>query len=187
MRIIAGRFKGRNFYMPEGIRPTQNIVRKALFDLLAKQIDGIGFLDLFAGSGAVGLEAISRGAGKVTLVEKVPRSSVIIQENLDLLQVPLLGRDRRPIYQVVTGDAFAAIKRFAAQQKKFNIVFADPPYSLELGRKLLKTLGVYDILDANCAVVIQHENSEILPESHGRFFRIDQRIYGSTVLSMYKS
>lgn len=186
MKIIGGKLRGRNFYMPNGIRPTQNIVRKALFDLLGERIKGAAFLDLFAGSGAVGLEAISRGAGKVTLVEKVPRFCAIIRENLELLQIPLLGKDRRPVYQLAEGDAFAAIKRFAGEGKAFDIIFADPAYGLGLGKKLLKTLGAYDIVNANCTVVIQHEKPEILPESQGNFFRVEQRKYGSTILSIYK-
>ena len=84
--------------MPEGIRPTQNLTRKALFDLLGQDLTGLTFLDLFAGSGAVGLEALSRGAQKVTFVEKDERSGEVIRENLDLLGVPLLGKDRQSIY-----------------------------------------------------------------------------------------
>ena len=187
MKIIAGQFKGRNFFMPEGIRPTQNLTRKALFDLLGQDLTGLTFLDLFAGSGAVGLEALSRGAQKVTFVEKDERSGEVIRENLDLLGVPLLGKDRQSIYEVVEADAFATIKRFAAGGRKFDIIFADPPYSPGLAKKMLKTLGAYDIVTANCTVVIQHDKGEILPETQGNLHRSEQRKYGSTVLSIYKS
>ncbi len=187
MKIIAGHYKGRNFYMPEGIRPTQNLTRKALFDLLGQDLAGLTFLDLFAGSGGVGLEAISRGAEKVTFVEKDERNSQLIRQNLDLLGVPLLGRDRQAVYEVLEGDAFASIKRFSAGGRKLDIVFADPPYGLGLAKKMLKTLGAYDIVTANCVVVIQHEKEEILPGSQGNLHRSEQRKYGSTVLSIYKS
>jgi len=172
--------------MPEGIRPTQNLARKAIFDLLGQDLSGITFLDLFAGSGAVGLEALSRGAEKVTFVEKDERFGEVIRENLDLLGAPLLGKDRRAVYEVVEADAFAAIKFFAAGGKKFDIVFADPPYGLGLAKKMLKTLGAYDIVTANCTVVIQHEKGEILPEVQVRLLRSEQRKYGSTLLSIYK-
>ena len=194
MKIIAGTYKGRNFYMPEGIRPTQNLTRKALFDLLGQDLTGLTFLDLFAGSGGVGLEALSREAQKVTFVEKDERSSELIRENLELLGVPLLGSNRQAppmagqaVYEVVEADAFASIKRFAAGGRKFDIVFADPPYTIGLAKKMLKTLGAYDIVTANCIVVIQHEKEEILPESQGNLVRSEQRKYGSTVLSIYKS
>ena len=186
MKIIAGTYKGRNFFMPEGIRPTQSLTRKALFDLLGQHLAGLTFLDLFAGSGAVGLEALSRGAEKVTFVEKDERSSELIRENLGLLGVPLIGRDKHALYEVVEADAFASIKRFSAGGKKFDIVFVDPPYSLGLAKKVLKTLGSYDIVTANCIVVIQHEKEEILPEAQGNLVRSEQRKYGSTVLSIYK-
>lgn len=186
MKIIAGTYKGRNFYMPEGIRPTQNLTRKALFDFLGQDLTGLTFLDLFAGSGGVGLEALSRGAQKVTFVEKDERSSELIRENLGLLGVPLLGSNRQAVYEMVEADAFASIKRFAAGGRKFDIVFADPPYDLGLAKKMLKTLGAYDIVTANCIVVIQHEKEEILPESQGNLVRSEQRKYGSTVLSIYK-
>src|SRR3989338_8645565 len=101
MKIIAGQFKGRNFFMPEGIRPTQNLTRKALFDLLGHDLTGLTFLDLFAGSGGVGLEALSRGAQKVTFVEKDENNSQLIRENLDLLGVPLLGSNRQATFEVV--------------------------------------------------------------------------------------
>lgn len=173
--------------MPEGIRPTQNVTRKALFDLLGQDLAGLTFLDLFAGSGAVGLEALSRGAPKVTFVEKDERSSGLIRENLDILGVPLLGNNRQALYEVVEADAFASVKRFSAGSRRFDIVFADPPYSLGLAKKMLKTLGAYDIVTANCIVVIQHEKREILPEIQGNLVRSEQRKYGSTVLSIYKS
>ncbi len=176
--------------MPEGIRPTQNLTRKALFDFLGQDLTGLTFLDLFAGSGGVGLEALSRGAQKVSFVEKDERNSELIRENLDLLGVPLLGKDRQAIYEVVEADSFASIKRFAAGGKKFDIIFADPPYGLGLAKKVLKTLGAYDIVTANCIVVIQHEKEEILPGSQGspgNLHRSEQRKYGSTVLSIYNS
>ena len=184
MKIIGGKYKGKNFYMPEGIRPTQDIVRKALFDLLGRDLSGMTFLDLFAGSGSVGLEAVSRGAVQVTFVERVFRSCEIIRENLILLSAGADEGGRVPC-EVMSGDAFAAVKLLARKGRKFDIIFADPPYGRELAKKILKTLGAYDIVSANCVVVIQHEKREILPEAQGNLLRTEQRKYGSTVLSIY--
>lgn len=185
MKIIGGLYKGRNFYMPEGIRPTQNMIRKAVFDFLGQDLEGLTFLDLFAGSGGVGLEAVSRGAQKVTMVEKEERFCEVIRENLELLEVPLMGPNRQALYELVQSDAFAAVKLFTAQGRKFDIIFADPPYSPGLAKKILKTLGAYDIVSANCVVVIQHEKREILPETEGNLLRAQQRKYGNTILSIY--
>ncbi len=171
--------------MPAGIRPTQGIARKALFDILGQDMQGVMFLDLFAGSGAVGLEAISRGANKATMVENDPKCAAVISENISfLLKGAKAGLYN---YEVIQSDAFATIKTFARQGRKFDIIFIDPPYGRELAKKALKTLGGYDILQPNCTVVIQHEKREILPQNEGRFLLYRQTIYGTTYLSFYSS
>ncbi len=171
--------------MPGGIRPTQNIARKALFDLLGQDLQGVEFLDLFAGSGAVGLEALSRGARRVVFVEKMPPIAELIQENLRLLDTSSSG-PRQSFYEVLNMDAFAAIKLLARQGKKFDTVFSDPPYGGGLAKKTLNLLLAYDIFNPNCTVIIQHERKEILPETEGRFLLLGHRKYGSTILSIYK-
>ena len=137
MKIIGGKYKGKNFYMPEGIRPTQDIVRKALFDLLGRDLSGMTFLDLFAGSGSVGLEAVSRGAVQVTFVERVFRSCEIIRENLILLSAGADEGGRVPC-EVMSGDAFAAVKLLARKGRKFDIIFADLSMPGENGLVLLE-------------------------------------------------
>jgi len=184
MKIIAGQYKGRNFYMPKGIRPTQAIARKALFDLLGQDLEGVAFLDLFAGSGAIGLEAVSRGAAEAIFVEKDPRCAGIIAENMALLSVDKGAAAASP-FGVLQTDAFAAVKLLARQEKKFDAVFIDPPYGRGLAKKSLKTVGAYDILQPNCTVIIQHEKREILPEKQGRFLLFREKKYGSSVLSVY--
>ncbi|MBN1869733.1 MAG: RsmD family RNA methyltransferase, partial [Candidatus Omnitrophica bacterium] len=139
MKIIGGQYKGRNFYMPAGIRPTQNIARKALFDLLGQNLEGITLLDLFAGSGAVGIETISRRATKAVIVEKDPKCVDVISENIGLLSIGPNEPGNLP-YEVIQMDAFAAIKMFAHQGRKFDVVFMDPPYGQGLAKKALKTL-----------------------------------------------
>jgi len=172
--------------MPNGIRPTQSIARKALFDLLGQDMEGIVFLDLFAGSGAVGLEAISRGAARVTMVEKDPRCVEVIQENIRLLSIGEGVEGLLP-YEVIHSDALAAVKIFQSRGKAFDVVFVDPPYGRGLAKKALKTLEAYDILHPNCTLVIQHEKREILPEQQGRFLLFRQKKYGSTFLTIYTS
>ena len=171
--------------MPAGIRTTQSIARKALFDTLGQDMEGMTLLDLFAGSGAIGLEAASRGAMNVTLVEKDPRCADIIMQNIGLLSQG--KNEARPLpVEVVNTDAFAAIKLFARQNKKYDVIYIDPPFSRGLAKKALKTLGAYDILQPNCVVVIQHEKKEILPDHIGRIVLFRQKKYGSSYLSIYK-
>ena len=135
MKIIAGHYKGRNFFMPQGIRPTQNLTRKALFDLLGQDLTGLTFWTFLPAAVGWGWRRSRGGGQKVTFVEKDERSSELIRENLELLGVPLLGSNRQAVYEVVEADAFASIKRFAAGGRKFDIVFADPPYGLGLAKR----------------------------------------------------
>lgn len=173
--------------MPAEIRPTQNLTRKAVFDLIGHDLGDVEFLELFAGSGAVGMEALSRGAQNVTFVENAVKCHRVIEENLELLGFNR-GEDLSPrTYEVIYGDAFAAIKLFAKQKRKFDIVFLDPPYGKGLARKALKTLMTYDILSPNCLVIIEFLKREDLPRPEGRFFLVTQRKYGKSFLSVYQN
>lgn len=171
--------------MPLGIRPTQNIARGAIFDMLGQDMSGLSVLDLFAGSGAMGLEAVSRNAQRVVFVEKDPKCVEVIGDNFRVLR-----RDHDPLaltdHEVMMMDAFAAIKQFCRQEKKFDIVFIDPPFDRGLAKKALKTLNAYDILQPNCVVVIEHDKREILPEREGRFLAFRQKKHGNSLFSIYK-
>ena len=122
MRISGGEFRGRVLSVPKGldVRPTQDRVREALFSMLQNDIRGARFLDLFAGSGSVGLEALSRGAEAVTFVEQAPRSLVCLSRNIALLKV----EDR---CRVIRADVYAWL---AATSESFDIAYADPPYAV---------------------------------------------------------
>ncbi len=200
MKIICGKIKGKNFYMPFGMRPTPNIIRKAIFDIIGHDLANLDFLDLFAGSGAVGWEAISCGAKSLTLVERDPRCVNVIHENLNLLNLTdkddegrgetssilpsLGGMDER--VKILALDAFMAVKELAKRSQKLHFVFADPPYGFDLAKKILKTLEAYDILHPDSMVIIQSEKLEILPSQEGRFILYKQRTYSNSQLSLYQ-
>ena len=188
MKILGGQWKGRNFYMPAEIRPTQNVVRKALFDLIGHDLTGLTFVDLFAGSGAMGLEALSLGALKVLFIEKNPQCIKVIEENIALLNSKneLKSQSEMGECQVLEADAFEMVKELASHGQKFDIVFVDPPYERGMAKKMLKTLGAYDIVAANSIVAIQHDRREILPEPNGSLILFKQRQYGNSYLSLYK-
>src|SRR3989338_313464 len=185
MKIIGGYLKGKNFYMPKGIRPTQDIMRKSVFDILGQDLTGLSFLDLFSGSGAKGLEAVSRNARHVEFVEGDIRCSQVISDNLTLLDTKGYAKSGQS-YFVSTADAFLVVKNLARQNKRFDIVFVDPPYGLDLAKKILKQLLAYDIVNPNSILIIQHHKLETLPESPGRFLLVRKKKYGDSTLSVYK-
>lgn len=179
MHIMGGKYKGRAIHMPKGIRPTQDKVRKALFDILG-DIKGLSFLELFAGSGIVAIEALSQGAKEVVFVERDKRCLKTIKENILLvgslgLDVELLGR-----------NVFIAIKQLKQRKEKFDIIFLDPPYYRDLAKKTLQALSQYDILAPNGFVIIQHFKRDNLPDASGVLTLFKQARYGDTLLSFYR-
>ena len=133
MRIIAGEFKGIQLRVGHGpfYRPTAQIVRGSIFDTISNEIRGATFCDLFAGSGAVGIEALSRGAGKVVFVEQDRRVLRALRSNLSKCGI---GRERA---EVKIGDAFRFIDRIARKEEFFDFIFADPPYTANVAQKVL--------------------------------------------------
>ena len=119
MHILTGKYKGRNISMPKNTRPTQNLVRKAIFDILG-DIEGLSFLELYAGSGAVGLEAVSRGVKDLVFVELDRDCVLAIQKNIASLKL-----QNCRLYQK---DAPEAIKAFKMNGRTFDLIFLDPPY-----------------------------------------------------------
>ena len=185
MKIIGGKFKNRNFYMPKKIRPTQSVVRKAIFDILGQDIEGKEVLDLFAGSGAMGLEALSRGAQKVILVEKDPQCIDVLEQNMRLFGVSR-GTRNRAGYELFNLDSFAAVKLLHSQNQKFDFIYIDPPYRQDMGKKALKRLGACDILHPNCVVAVEHHSKDFLPPESIFLSLFKQRTYGTTRVSFYK-
>ena len=123
MKIIAGRFKGRVIQMPKGIRPTSDKVREAFFEIVKGRIEGADFLDLYCGSGAVGIEALSRGAKSITFVDNGFRCVAALKKNL--AQLDILGLSTINIYKK---EALKALEAFKGLSRSFDIVFLDPPY-----------------------------------------------------------
>lgn len=177
MRITSGKYKGIIIQMPKGIRPTQGLVRKALFDILG-DIEGLSFLELFAGSGAVGFEAVSRGVEDLTLVEYNRSCLMAIRKNIESLKPKACD-----LYPKEAGDAIEALRK---NKRKFDIIFLDPPYHKEMSKKILQMLGAYDILAPNGFVVVQHFKKEQLPKESGKLTLIKESRYGDTLLSFYK-
>lgn len=164
--------------MPKDIRPTQAKTRKAIFDILG-DIEGLSFLDLFAGSGAVGFEALSRGARVSVLVEQNPECVLAIKKNIEMLKSP-----QSCIFYPM--DSHRAIKSLDQGGKSFDIIFLDPPYHQDLIKKTLQTLEACDILAPNGLIIAQHFKRENLPDDLGVLNLLRQYKYGSTLVSFYK-
>jgi len=177
MRITSGRYKGKEIKAAGKIRPTQDKVRKAIFDILG-DLEGVSFLERFAGSGAVSFEALSRGVAECVLVEYNSDCLLAIRKNIANL--------KELACTVYPGQAERAIKDFAGQARRFDIIFFDPPYYQGLAKKTLQTLAAYDILNHNGLVIIQHFKKDDLPASAGDLTLFKQKSYGDTVLSLYK-
>jgi len=177
MRITTGKYRNRKILMPRGIRPTQDKVRKAIFDILG-DIEGLAFLELFAGSGAVGLEALSRGASELVMVESNRDSILAIKKNIEMLKITNCN-----LYHL---EAEKGAKLLFQNGKRFDIIFVDPPYLREMAKKILQTLEGYDILAPHGFIVVQHSEAEILPKESSKFDLIKEARYGDTRLSIFR-
>ena len=177
MRIVGGQYKGRVLSMPKGIRPTQDKVRKAVFDIL-QDIEGLSFLELFAGSGSVGLEAISRGACEAVFVESNRDCQSVIRKNIESLKAQACA-----IYPFETERGLQILHK---EGRKFDIVFLDPPYYKDLAKKTLQMLGAYDIVAPNGLVIAQHFKRDDLPQAAGGLVLFKRSTYGDTQLSLYR-
>jgi len=181
-RIIAGAAKGRRLRTAAGdsTRPTGARVRQTLFDILAPLIPGCRFLDAFAGNGGVGLEALSRGASKVVLVDRAASAVEAAKENARMLAST--GGE----VQVFRQDARTAIAALGDQGMRFDVVYLDPPYDSDLYEPLLALLGEGPLLADGGAVVAEHFHKRALPETIGALTRTREKRVGDHVLSFYR-
>jgi 16S rRNA (guanine966-N2)-methyltransferase len=177
VRITGGERRGRVLSVGPGVRPTEGRVRESLFSIWQDRVRGARFLDLFAGSGAVGLEANSRGATFVCFVEADPRVLRDLEHNAAELPKSVWRRWR--------GRVPAALGQLvAAGEPAFDLVFADPPYAFADYEKLIEAAG--ELLAENGEIVVEHSARSSLPEAAGDLRRADERRYGETALSFYR-
>ena len=184
MRIIAGMYRSRSLQAPPGLdtRPTSDRLRETLFNVLAPRIEGATFLDLYAGSGAVGLEALSRGAGEVVFVEHAPAALKVLRANLASLGI---GAG----FSLHSGTVRTYRTRLSKTERPFNIVFLDPPYdAAEEYASTLRWLGAGDanLLAAGAIVIAEHRRKVHLDEQYGSLKRTRLLEQGDAALSFFE-
>jgi len=179
MRVVAGTAKGHNLKSPQGsgIRPTSDMVREAIFSMLESLAgDWSRVLDLYAGTGALGIEALSRGAGWVDFVEKNPRHCVLIRENLDRTGFAQQAK----VYRVSAGKALSIL------EGKYGIVLMDPPYEDPSLPDTAETLALSNLVGSESTIVIEHSSRKPLNGNFGRFHIIKELNHGDTSVAAYQ-
>lgn len=181
MRIVAGTAKGRALLGPKGhdeIRPTADRVRETIFNVLGQWMDGLTVLDLYAGTGALAFEALSRGAKSAVLVDSGRQAQELIRKNAEALgfgqQVELL---RMPVER--------AFPQLSSRGQRFELIFADPPYAAQAVKKVLTGVQTGALLSPGGRLCLEHDRREEAPEKDGALARLDQRRFGDTLVSLY--
>ena len=177
MRIIGGEKKGVEIKGPgpKDIRPMRELVRRAMFDMLRQVIEDSRFLDLFAGTGSVGLEALSRGAKKVTFVDNFPKAVSLIEQNLELLGY----EERADVYQMEAEDA---IDFFERKGEKFDLAFLGPPYGKDLTKEILKALNGSKTVRPGGIVAAEVFKKNEINNKFNNFNLLKERVYGQNKL-----
>jgi 16S rRNA (guanine966-N2)-methyltransferase len=183
MRVIAGKYKSRRLVAPEGVqtRPTSDRLRETLFNVVAPRIEGSVWLDLFAGSGAVGIEALSRGAQRVYFVESSTAAARVIRNNLHTLEIS-------KEVEILERDALAALRLLNTQSVAYDFIFLDPPYrKMDDYEQVLNFISQSRLLSSGGKVIAEHDKHFDPGESFGPLRRYRVLRQGDAVLSFYSA
>jgi 16S rRNA (guanine966-N2)-methyltransferase len=181
LRIIAGRFKGRKLRSVPGTktRPTASRIREAIFNILAGQVRGARVLDLFAGTGAFGVEALSRGAESVFFIDIDSDSIAVLKDNIKSISLENHTR-------ILKWDPTKNLNCLRSWRPAFNLVFMDPPYNKNLIAATLQNLHNSESMESGTRIVLEHSRQEPIPKDKKPFILLDQRRYGKTLVSFFK-
>lgn len=180
MRVITGLAKGHPLKVGKGprVRPTSDRTKESLFNVFAARVPGCNFLDLCAGAGGVGIEALSRGAARVVFVDQSGESLGFVRENLLTTRLQTAGE-----HELLRADANSALRLLAGRGQQFDLVFIDPPYGQNIIPPALALLA--PVLAADAWAVGEHHRRDPMPETAGDLRRFRQLVIGETVLSFY--
>jgi 16S rRNA (guanine966-N2)-methyltransferase len=181
MRVIGGNARGRRLKVPKGqaVRPTSDRVKEALFNILPHDLSGIRLLDLFAGTGNVSIEAISRGAAEAILIDSSIKSGKVIRENLRSV-----GFANRASVRIA--PVSRALRLLARRGETFDMIFLDPPYQRNWVKACLEAIARGNLLRSSGTLVVEHSARERIEAEYGSLILKDQRKYGDTWLSFFE-
>ncbi len=192
MRIIAGSAKGRKILSPQNegrnpekgelraTRPTLDRIKESMFNIISHKIYNARVLDLFAGTGSLGLEAASRGAKQVVFLEKFKETYDILIENIKILGFT----DKSQSY---CRESFSFIKSLGQESQKFDIIFVDPPYLNNMVEKAIILIAEADLLSGDGVIVSKYDKDEpVYTPDEGKYELVDVRKYGNTLLGFYQ-
>jgi 16S rRNA (guanine966-N2)-methyltransferase len=188
LRVIAGKYRGRNLKSPPSlqVRPTSDRLRETLFNVITPRLEGVRFLDLCAGSGAVGIEALSRGAGHATFVDRSRKMCALVEANLDLCKIP---EEQTLVVQseVATFLQHQGTAGKPGRMDPWELIFFDPPYATDYLR-VLKLLGSNssDLLGNGGLLIVEHHHKNSLPDGVGSIARHRVLKQGDSSLSFYE-
>lgn len=179
MRVVAGKARGLKLETIEGdsTRPTRDVVREALFSILMNYVPNCNFLDLFAGSGAIGIEALSRGAKYAMFIDLNPKCTRIIKRNLEKAKFVDLA-------EVYNTDYKNAINKM--KSKSFDVIYVDPPYNKEMGIDAIKRLYEADVLSGDGIIVLETDTNENVPDEILGYEKFNYKRYGRNILSLFR-
>ena len=188
MRVIAGQAKGTRLAGLKGsrVRPTLDRVKESLFNILKHDLSGKCFLDWFGGSGAVGIEALSRGAEKVVWVENNRQAQKLIYANLEKCRFwGGEGESKSANWVLLKMDALQAVSVLEERSFQFDVVYIDPPFAEDLYEECLITISKSRLLKVSSLVVVEHHHKNVIQKFYDKLQLMDQRRVGDTYLSLY--
>jgi len=183
MRVISGFLKGRPLICPNGMntRPTSDRVKESVFSILGGKIHNARVLDLFAGSGNLGIESLSRGAEICTFIENNHAPIEVIRKNITNLGL-------KDVSKTIKSDVMSFLKRYSEKDdhEQFDLIFIDPPYALDLCKKVLDMIGEYDIISQDGVIVAEYAFHFPPNEIHSCLKRMREERYGETLVGFYQ-
>ncbi len=179
MRIISGRFRGRvlTSFQADHIRPTTDRVKETLFNKWMHHIDGARVLDLFSGTGSLGLEALSRGAQHVQFVEMNLKSIDILKKNISLLKLDPSE------YSILKSDVIGFLKKYKGEP--FDLILADPPFTEKMAHDVMQAMDTSACFKPETLIAIESQKKERMDEKYNHLYRYDLNDYGDKVLSFF--
>ncbi|WP_461204464.1 16S rRNA (guanine(966)-N(2))-methyltransferase RsmD [Clostridium sp. DL1XJH146] len=180
MRVIAGRARGKNLLPPDGMqtRPTLDRVKENIFNIIqTRTVDSV-VIDVFAGTGSLGLEAVSRGAKKCYLIDKHPTTFGFLTENVRNLKF-------QDECILVNKDSYLALKDLGSKKEEFDLIFIDPPYAKEMIPPAVEIISDTNLLKKNGLIVTKIDTGETLYEGNEKIILTDHRKYGNTTVCFY--